>query len=153
MSPSPEDQWRPPEPPGRPNRPNAPRPTTPRSRWLPWVVIGVVVIAVLVWRTAPTGSPDRAQLDYGEFLTLVDKGAVESIKYDQSNGKIVGEFKPGHDQGGKSAFQTQGPLDQLPEPDVRRLDAAGVRRDYKPPSSDWFTGLLYFLLPIGLLIL
>jgi cell division protease FtsH len=126
---------------------------TPRSRWLPWVVIGVVVIAVLVWQTAPSGEADRAELDYGEFLTLVEQGAVDAIRYDQDSGKITGEFKAGQDQDGKTEFEAQGPREQLPEADVRKLDAQQVSRDYKPPSNDWLSGLLYFLLPIGLLIL
>jgi cell division protease FtsH len=155
MSPSPEDQWRPPEPPGRqpPNRPNAPRPMTPRSRWLPWVVIGVIVIAVLVWQTAPSGNSSRVQLDYKEFLTAVERGQVDSIKYDQDSGKIIGQFKNGQERDGKSEFQTQGPRQQLPDADVQKLDDHNVGRDYKPASSDWLSGLLYFLLPIGLLIL
>ena len=50
MSPSPEDQWRPPEPPGRPPRPGGgpggpARPPTSRPRWLPWVLIGLILAA------------------------------------------------------------------------------------------------------------
>jgi cell division protease FtsH len=153
MSPSPEDQWRPPEPPGRPNRSTPPRPMTPRSRWLPWVVIGVIVVAVLVWQTAPDGNTDRAELEYGQFLTLVSDGKVDNIEYDQSTGKITGEFKSGETQDGKSEFQAPGPQNQLPETDLRKLDAANVEVDYKPRQSDWVGGLLYFLLPVGIIIL
>jgi cell division protease FtsH len=153
MSPSPEDQWRPPEPPGRPNRPTPQRPVTPRSRWLPWVVIGVIVIAVLVWQTAPSGNSSRVELDYKEFLTAVDRGQVDSIKYDQDSGKIVGQFKSGQERDGKSEFQAQGPRNNLPDADLQKLDDHNVGVDYKPASSDWLSGLLYFLLPIGLLIL
>src|SRR5690348_18132832 len=95
MSPTPEEQWRPPEPPNRQQRPGGPqRPMTPRSRWLPWVVIGVIVIAVLVWQTAPSGSTDSAKLEYSQFLSQVKRGTVDQIKYDSSTGKISGEFKP-----------------------------------------------------------
>ena len=158
MSPSPEDQWRPPEPPGRPpgnnnNRPPAPRPSTPRSRWLPWVVIAVVVIALVVWRTAPGGSSEALKLDYSEFLTLVNKGTVQEIKYDSSSGKITGQFKPGQEQQGKSTFSTQGQSGGLPQADIQLLTDKNVGRNYKPASSDWLSSLLYFLLPIGLLIL
>jgi cell division protease FtsH len=153
MSPTPEDQWRPPEPPGRPSRPAPPRPATPRSRWLPWVIIGVILLAVVVWQTAPTGTSSRDQLTYAEFLQAVSDGHVDSIKYDQSNGKIVGEYKSGQEQNGKSTFQTTGPTNTLPDADIALLNEHNVGRDYKPPSSDWLSGLLYFLLPIGLLIL
>jgi cell division protease FtsH len=156
MSPSPEDQWRPPEPPGRPpngNRPAPPRPQTPRSRWLPWVVIAVVVIALVVWRTAPSSSTSALKLDYSDFLTLVNKGAVQDIKYESSSGKITGQFKSGQEQQGKSTFTTQGQSNGLPDADIALLNAKGVGRNYKPASSDWLSSLLYFLLPIGLLIL
>jgi cell division protease FtsH len=155
MSPSPEDQWRPPEPPGRQpgNRPTPPRPTTPRSRWLPWVVIAVVVIALVVWRTAPGSSSEALKLDYSDFLTLVNKGAVQDIKYEASSGKITGQFKPGQEQQGKTTFSTQGQPNALPDADIALLNDKGVGRNYKPASSNWLSSLFWLILPIGLLIL
>src|SRR3954468_4644735 len=85
MSPSPEDQWRPPEPPGRPPRqggPNTPPRTPGRPRWIPWVIVALVVAIFLVWQAAPGSTPERASVDYGAFLTLVNDGHVKSIKYD-----------------------------------------------------------------------
>jgi cell division protease FtsH len=153
MSPSPEDQWRPPEPPGRNPRPSPPRPATPRSRWLPWVIIAVIVIAVVVWQTAPSSSPNAAKLDYSTFLSQVNKGVVDQIKYDSGSGKITGSYKAGQEQDGKSTFETTGPQNGLPDADITLLNDKGVGRNYKAPSSDWLGTVLTFVIPLGLLVL
>ena len=97
MSPGPEDQWRPPEPPPgrspRPGSPGGPIRSGNRPKWMPWVVIGLIVAIFLVWKAAPTSSTPQAKLDYGTFLTLVGQDHVSSIKYDASSGKITGAFK------------------------------------------------------------
>jgi cell division protease FtsH len=160
MSRNPED-WRPPEPPSgnRTPRPSGsggpgtpPRTPTPRSRWLPWLLVGLVVTALLVWQANPGTGADRVKLEYSEFLELAQKNAISRATYDQSNGKITGDFEEGHDQDGKSAFEAQGPLDALPDEDIALLRDAGVEIDYKPRPSDFLGNLLYFLLPILLLI-
>jgi cell division protease FtsH len=156
MSPGPEDQWRPPEPPpGRSPRPGSPGGGPLRSgnrpKWLPWVVIGLIVAVFLVWRAAPSSTTPQAKLDYGNFLTLVTQNHVASIKYDSSNGKITGAFKDGFTQDGKKEFTTQGQPTQLPEPDVVTLNAHHVLRNYKPRSSDILGTLLVYLLPLVLI--
>ena len=57
MSPGPEDQWRPPEPPGRPPRPGAGQRPTGRPRWMPLVIVGLAVLALLAY-TSTTGFGD-----------------------------------------------------------------------------------------------
>ena len=79
MTPGPEDQWRPPEPPpGRSPRPGPPGAMRPgnRPKWLPWVVIGLIVAIFLVWRAAPASTTSSVSLDYGNFLTLVGQDAL-----------------------------------------------------------------------------
>jgi len=143
MSPGPEDQWRPPEPPGRPPRPGTPpRQGSSRPRWIPWVILGLVLAIVLFWQATPSTSPARAKLQYGEFLQDVRNGHVDSINYDASNGKITGAFKKDFNVDGKSDFQTQGQLNALPEPDITLLDQHQVQRNYKPRSTDWLAAVL-----------
>ena len=60
MSPGPEDQWRPPEPPGQKSRPGAPK--TGRPRWLPLVIVGLAMLALLAWQST-TGSRHPARPD------------------------------------------------------------------------------------------
>jgi cell division protease FtsH len=120
---------------------------------LPWVVIGLIVAIFLVFRAVPTTTTAQEKLDYGTFLTLVNKDHVSSIKYDSSSGKITGEFKTGFTQNndGKKEFTAPGPLVQLPDADIALLNAHAVARNYKPRSSDILGTLLVYLLPLLLI--
>jgi cell division protease FtsH len=157
MSAGPENQWRPPEPPpGRSPRPDSPGgPMRPgnRPKWMPWVIVALVVAIFLVWRAAPASTTAQEKLDYGTFLTLVKQDHVSSIKYDASNGKITGEFKTGFtvNNDNKKEFTTQGQINQLPDADVTLLTTHNVARNYKPRSSDVLGTLLVYLLPILLI--
>src|SRR3954469_20286229 len=155
MSP-PDDQWRPPEPPGRSPRPAGGAPKSPiRPRWMPWVLVALVVAVFLFWRAAPGANPSRAKLDYSEFLTLVQEDHVASIKYDASSGKITGAFAGEFKQDGHKEFTAQGPISNdgtLPASDRALLVAHKVDLNYKPHSSEWFGAFLIYFLPIILII-
>jgi cell division protease FtsH len=155
MSPGPEDQWRPPEPPpGRSPRPGSPGgPSKPgnRPKWMPWVVIGLIVAIFFVWRAAPTSTTSTVKLNYGDFQTLVRQDHVASINYDASSGKITGAFKSGFTKDAKKEFTTQGQINQLPDADINLLDKHNVARNYKPRSSDILGTLLVYLLPLVLI--
>src|SRR5207253_2958752 len=139
----PEDQWRPPEQPGRPPRMGGggsggtPGRQGGRPRWMPWVIVGLIVAIFLFWQAAPSTTPDRAKLDYGTFLQDVRENKVASIKYDASSGKITGKFGNGVTEGGKSEFTAQGPESALPDEDIKLLNEHKVLRNYKPRSTDW----------------
>ncbi|MDQ1382040.1 MAG: cell division protease FtsH, partial [Actinomycetota bacterium] len=156
MSPGPEDQWRPPEPPpGRSPRPGGPGGSPlkagNRPKWMPWVIIGLIVVGFLVWRAAPPSSTSTTKVDYGDFRTLVAQDHVSSIKYDASSGKITGQFKDGFTRDGKKEFTTQGQINQLPDADITLLNQHNVARNYKPRSSDIVGTLLVYLLPLVLI--
>src|SRR5262245_48053650 len=114
----PEDQWRPPEPPNRqqPRQPGSPRPSS-RPRWLPWIIVAVLVTLVLVWQAAPGGGGSSASLEYSKFLDLVKQDRIEQINYESSSGKISGEFKGDFQVDGQSKFTTQAQPDGLPDAD------------------------------------
>ncbi len=155
MSP-PEDQWRPPEQPGRPPRMGGGSGGTPgrpggRPRWMPWVIVGLIVAIFLFWQAAPSTTPDRAKRDYGTFLQDVRENRVASIKYDPSGGKITGKFANGVNVDGKSEFTAQGPEGTLPDEDIKLLNDHNVLRNYKPRSTDWLATVLVWVVPFALL--
>ena len=149
----PEDQWRPPEPPNRqqPPRPNGQRPSS-RPRWMPWIIVAVLVTLVLVWQAAPGGGGSQASVDYSKFLSLVKADHVDQINYESSSGKITGQFKGDFQVDGQSKFTTQGQPDGLPDQDVATLTAHDVGRNYKPAPSNWLSSFLIYLLPFVLLV-
>src|SRR4029079_1970673 len=79
MSPGPEDQWRPPEPPGRPSRPGSGQRPTGRPRWMPLVIVGLAVLALLAYTSTTGSGASKASIDYSKFLQLADEGKVTSI--------------------------------------------------------------------------
>jgi cell division protease FtsH len=153
MSPGPEDQWRPPEPPRTP-RPGPPggggpgRAPSPRPRWVPWIVVGLLIAVILVWQAAPGSTPARTQIDYSRFLTLVTDSKVDSIKYDASSGKITGAFVKGFTEKGNAEFTTQGQPGALPDADIQTMTQHHVDRNYKPRSTNWFGTVLVWVLPL-----
>ena len=153
MSPDNNDRWRPPEPPGRPPRPPVPpRAPNSRSRWLPWVFLGLLVTALVVYEGVPKGGSSSANLTYSQFLSTVKADKVSTIKYDSSSGHINGEFKKGKEVDGKTTFSTTGPSNQMPDADIALLNAHGVGRDYKGHSSNILGSILTLLLPILLIL-
>ena len=80
MSRNPEEPWRPPEPPGRPPRPPMPNRTpsggSPRNRYLPWVIIGCVTLAVLVlFSNGPFTSTSTAhKFTFTELQSNIQQG-------------------------------------------------------------------------------
>jgi cell division protease FtsH len=116
------------------------------------VVVGLIAVVLLFWQATPGNAPERVDLEYGQFMTLVRDDKVASIKYDASNGKIQGKFVPGFNQEGKTEFSVQGQENALPDEDIRTLDAHNVQRNYKARQTDWFATVLVWLLPIALII-
>ncbi len=170
MTPGPEDQWRPPDSgdrqprPGGPGGPATPRPPS-RPKWLPWVIVAMLVAIFLFWQTAPGSTPQRAKLDYGcvstdpqsscegTFLQFVSQGKVDSIKYDPSNGQITGKFVKENNVNvdGKTEFTTQGQPDALPDASLELLNENNVSIDYKKETTNWFQLIAVWVIPFALL--
>jgi cell division protease FtsH len=151
MSPGPEDQWRPPERTPKNGGGTGTKPPS-RPRWMPYVIIGLVVAIFLVWQAAPSTTPARHELTYGEFMQRVEEKKVDEIKYDSSSGKITGKFRGDFQEDGKSEFSVQGPQNGLPDPDIDTLNANDVNINYKARTTDWIGTLLVWVLPLALLV-
>ena len=98
MSRNPQEPWRPPEPPGRPPRPPMPNRNpvggSPKNRYVPWIVVGVLVLVFFViFSNGINSGPHRAKLTFDRFQTAIEQGKVKSITYNQDSGAITGKFK------------------------------------------------------------
>src|SRR5689334_8479288 len=91
MNSGPEDQWRPPEPPGQKSRPGAPK--SGRPRWLPLLIVGLAVLALLAWQSTTSGTTSKARIEYSEFMKMANDGKVQSIDYEASSGRITGKLR------------------------------------------------------------
>ena len=108
-----------------------------------WTVIAMVLLGV--FRNFGPGAGAVESKSYTEFVMLVDKQRVESVKVDQLKGEITGVA-----QGGEP-FQVNGPVnDDL----LKRLEDKGVRVEYLPrdtgsPLFSLFINLLPVIILIG----
>ncbi|MEM9712772.1 MAG: ATP-dependent metallopeptidase FtsH/Yme1/Tma family protein, partial [Actinomycetota bacterium] len=72
-------------------------------RWSIWVLIGVVLASLAL----PTlfASDDGTSIEYTEFLDEVRAGRVDTFEFNNTNGRISGEFTD------EESFSTTGPLE------------------------------------------
>jgi cell division protease FtsH len=144
-------------PPGRSPRPGPPRPgpgagrpPSPWTRWVPWILVAVLVGGFFLLNVAGGGSA-KAEISYSQFKGFVRDDKVESVDFDPGSGKLTGKFVD--EQDGKSEFSSSGPNDDLPEEDLALLEEHDVDLDYKRQQSNFLLGLLPYLLMFGLVIL
>ena len=85
-----------------------------RPKWMPWVIVGLIVAIFFVWQAAPSSAPPQEKLDYGDFLTLVTQDHVASIKYDvverQDHRRVQGRLHEERPEG----VHDPGPADHAP---------------------------------------
>jgi cell division protease FtsH len=112
---------------------------------MPWIAIGIFLSIFLV-PSLLSGS-DGDEITYSEFIALVQAGEVDSITIETAGGKITGELKDG------TKFVSNGGGDRgLSETDEALVDAQGVTKEFKAPSSNWFLSIIGLLLPVMLII-
>ena len=95
-------------------------------RWMPWIAIGIFLSVFLV--PSLLSGNDGDEITYSEFIALVQRGEVDSITIETAGGKISGET------------------------DEALVDAQGVTKQFKSPSSNWFLSIIGLLLPVMLII-
>ena len=116
MSRRPSDQ-----PPGRSPRSTPPTPpTTPSpTRWVPWLIIGALLIGGLFFFNFGRTDTPKADLSYSQFQKAVDAGEIKTVQFNPENGKITGEFKTA--QGGKKEFTSSGPNNDFQQTEIAQL--------------------------------
>jgi cell division protease FtsH len=108
------------------------------------VLIAALMIPALI------GEPPGEGISYGTFVDQVRAGEVESIEWNNNNGRIKGTYT---EVEGGGEFTTFGPLESGPTPEDRSLfEEHDVDVTFVTPESSWIPGLLFTLLPVALLI-
>ena len=114
-------------------------------RWMPWIAIGIFLSVFLIPSLLSGNEGD--EITYSEFIALVQRGEVDSVTIETAGGKITGELKNG------TKFVSNGGGDRgLSESDEALVDAQGVTKEFKAPSSNWFLSIIGLLLPVMLII-
>jgi hypothetical protein len=86
-------------PPGRNPRQGGQTPPPTPTRWLPWLIIGALLVGGVFFFNFGRTDNSKADLSYSQFQKAVEDGNVQSVEFDPENGTINGEFKT--EQGGK----------------------------------------------------
>ncbi len=136
-------------PPGRNPRQSGPTPPPSPTRWLPWLIIGALLVGgVFFFNFGRTEQP-KADLSYSQFQKAVDNGDVSSVEFDPENGKITGEFKT--EQNGKKEFTSSGPNNDFQETQIAQLEEKGVNFKYVREGSSVLGEILIWVIPLALL--
>ena len=137
-------------PPGRNPQKGGPTPPPSPTRWLPWLIIGVLLVGGLFFFNFGRTTESKADLSYTQFQKAVDNGTVESVEFDPTNGKITGTFKTA--QGGKKQFTSSGPNNDFQATEIARLEEKGVNFKYVREGSDILGTILIWVIPFALII-
>jgi cell division protease FtsH len=137
-------------PPGRNPQKGGPTPPPSPTRWLPWLIIGVLLVGGLFFFNFGRTTESKADLSYTQFQKAVDNGTVQSVEFDPTNGKITGTFKTA--QGGKKQFTSSGPNNDFQATEIARLEEKGVNFKYVREGSDILGTILIWVIPFALII-
>ncbi len=101
-----------------------------------WAVIGAAVVLIALY--AVGSSSHGKTVSYSSFMSSVESGKVESIKFDNTTGKITGTYTDG------SEFNTTGLL-KFPDTDLATLRKHKVKISASTPSQSTLMALLPYL--------
>jgi cell division protease FtsH len=161
MSRQPSDPWRPPEPPNRQPRPGpgggprGPLAGGPRNRWAPWVVGGLMIVALMVFFSSSLQGADgrTIELTFSELEAAVGESLVQTIEFNPDTRSIKGEFKDGKGPEDATHYTSNGPADDLPGSFQELAREQNVDINYKKrDQGNIFLAILGYLLPVLLIV-
>jgi cell division protease FtsH len=137
-------------PPGRNPRPGGQAPAPSPTRWLPWLIIGALLVGGVFFFNFGRTDNTKAELSYSQFQQAVDNGQVKSVQFNPDSGSITGDFKTPQD--GKSQFTSSGPNNDFPPAEIQTLQEKGVNFKYVRDSSNILGEILIWVIPLALII-
>ncbi len=133
----------PPPPPGRNPRLPSKKPEGGWPKWSAWIVVGVLITLFAV--SLANTSEDTSQISYDQFLTLVDNGQVDEVRYDNATARITATLDNGETR------RTTG-LGEWPADDLARLRNQNVTFTPVTDTGNPFLALIPVLLPFIFII-
>jgi cell division protease FtsH len=128
--------------------PEGPQKKSPLWTTVAWVLVwGVVMAFVIALVSSSTNAAKPKTLSYSTFLADAGANKVKSVQISESSGVIDGALADG------KQFTAQGPTGGLPGTDLALLARHHVARNYAAPSSNAWSSVLLWVLPVGLLVL
>ncbi len=115
-------------------------------RWTIWLLIGALVAFVTVPLLTP--DDDSEQVPFSEFREMVSAGEIDTVDYDNNNGRITGDFVDEE----RGSFRTTGPV-PLTESDRRLIQANTNEYDFDTPEPNALLQFLPYVFFFGLIIL
>jgi len=106
-----------------------------------WLIILILLLALFSAFKGPSGSDNRTEISYSEFLSGVNSGNISSVTIQENN--IAGQMTNG------MTFQTYAPYDASL---IDKLSAKGVDINAKPMESSMLGSFLLSWLPFIVLI-
>ena len=139
-------------PPGRNPQKGGPTPPPSPTRWLPWLIIGVLLVGGLFFFNFGRTTESKADLSYSEFVTRRSTTATSrasSSTVERARSTASSQTA----QGGKKEFTSSGPKNDLPAADLnRRSKAKDVDVKYVDTGSNLFGDILLWVLPLVLIV-
>ena len=134
-------------PSGGPSRPSTPGSGAPEQPWRWAVAIAAVLLLVLLISSGLFNRSTSQTIGYTQFLHDAKTGLIHTANADNNTGVISGTLANG------TNYQTTGPL-PLPSDIQNALTASNskVILTFSTPTSNPLTTILYYLLPVALII-
>ena len=119
-----------------------------------WAAIAAIILVLIFGSNQFLPEKEVTNLKYSgtenSFISRVEGSNVKTAIYEPTTGNIKGELKK--EFKGTKNYKTDGPLDNLPERELKLFEEKNVAFIYEKSETNLFLSLLPFLLPILLLV-
>lgn len=123
-----------------------------RRSFNPWLIVMLIILSIFVFSRFGAGGPSR-EIEYSQFVELVEQNQVESVRIERNNGRIEGQTRDavivtinGTEQSIRNFATTVVITDSLLDRLEQNVPSVTIRN---PPQ--WI-GLVVSILPIVILI-
>jgi cell division protease FtsH len=130
--------------------PNGPGQGSPGDATWRWIIAAIVVVLVLVLLGSNFVSHSSSSpISYSQLLQASSQHEVSNLEINNTSGAITGAYKDTYKGG--ATFSTVGPI-AISDSTISGFENDGASVSFSGPASTLIPNLLYFLLPVVLII-